>query len=281
MQFVLSHPRLNEFRSCTLKFLKRHHVDLPTVHVIVPQDMADSFKMTGVNVHVICNPPVEGGPFHGGVHMGKLRTQVCQMFDIGTEIIELDDNITEILVQRQPVQNFIDLMKSCFELLKGKVQIFGLNPGHMISKTYSGSPDVLGLHQVPNGCVGFHNMGLTLTLPMREDIDRVMVIFSQGGQVLRRRGHQVVTRDMSCWHSHLGHKPNSEKELAKHIEDELLSTHRGVYLQYQGGWGGFGIRMSGKMPNKRKSTRKSQTRASSHGKKRSHHKKKTGAELAL
>ena len=252
-----------------------------SVHVLVQGHIVDSFKKTGVNVHVIWDPPIESGPFQNGIHMGKVRTQASKMFDLGTEIVELDDNITDIFYQRRPVGDFMALMQDCFQLLKGKVQIFGLNPGHLIARPYAGRPDMVGLHQIYNGCVGFRNMDLTLSLPIREDLDRVMVIFSHDGSALRRRGYQLVVKDMSCWHSHLGYAHDSIQQLGKCIEDEVLSLHRGVYLRFQGGWAGFGMRLSSRAAKKRRSVKKQHPRSQSNGKKRSHHKQKTGAELAL
>ena len=278
MQFVLCHPRLDEFRECSLEFLQRHHIDMKRVHVLVPGHMVDIFKQTGVNVHSISDSPVESGPFQDGVHMGKVRTQASQMFEVGEEIVELIDNITDITFQKRPVQDFMALMQECFKLLKGKIQMFGLNPGHLMGRSYAGRPDVSGLHQIYNGCVGFRNMRLTLTLPMREDLDRVMVIFSQGGSVLRRRGHQLIVKDMSCWHSHLGYSQGSIHTLGKCIEDEVLSLHSGVYLRYQGGWGSFGMRLSSKPKRKGGSVKRVKSGSQP---KRSHHKQKTGAELAL
>lgn len=289
MIFAVAHPRHREFQELTLQYLVKHDVSLVDIHVFTTASMVDKFKTLGVNVHVIEAVPIcDDGPFKGGMHMGNIRNQISRTFEEGAQIVELEDNINTIHFRKKPLSDFKKHIHDSFGLLKGAKRIFAMNPGALVGSSWTGSEDVEGLHNAYNGCVGWLNVHLNLLLPLREDLDRVMALHNKGYSVLRRRAYQVVVTEMSCRYTHLGYDENVHDSLGKHIQQLIVQTHPTVFIRQTNGWGGYGFRSSSsvsgkahKKSTKCKKTQKMRKATSCTGSKRSHHKKKTGAELAL
>lgn len=288
MIFAVAHPRHKEFKELTFQYLVKHDVSPVNIHVFTIASMADKFKALGVHVHVIEGDSICDGPFKGGMHMGSIRSQISRTFEEGAQIVELDDNINTIHFRKKPLSDFKKHLNDSFGLLKGTNRIFAMNPGALAGSSWVGSEDVQGLHNAYNGCVGWLNIHLNLVLPIREDLDRVMSLHNKGYSVLRRRAYQVIVTDISCWYTHLGYDENVHESLGKHIQQLIVQTHPTIFIRQTNGWGGYGFRssaaVSGKARKKSTKSKKTQklTRAKScPGLKRSHHKKKTGAELAL
>ena len=287
MIFAMAHPRHREFQQLTFQYLVKHDVSPVDIHVFTTASMADRFQALGVNIHVVEDVLICDGPFKGGMHMGSIRSQISKTFEEGTQIVELDDNINTIHFRKKPLSNFKEHLQDSFKLLKGTNRIFAMNPGALAGSSWSGSEDVKGLHNAYNGCIGWLNTHLTLALPLREDLDRVMTIHNRGYSVLRRRAYQVIVTETSCWYTHLGYDECVHEKLGKHIQQLIVQTHPTIFIRQTNGWGGYGFRSSAAVSGKarKKSTKSKKTQKlrakSCPGVKRSHHKKKTGAELAL
>jgi hypothetical protein len=239
INIVIALPRIHEFTTLTLPFLKRHNVCLRTVHVFTN---TCHFQSLGVVVHALKTKPAEDGPYKGAFNMGYVHQEIALEFEPDSMLVELSDNIRDILYLGDPVVCFTKLIKNSFAALHGRVRMFGFSPGTMHYCAKPTIQDQVGIMHMHRGCVGILNTrGLDTNIPLREDLDRVMLLQKAGYSVMRRYAYQVSTREISCRYKHLGY--TNMMSIHPLILKTITAKHDMLYIKRHAGEGSVGIRL--------------------------------------
>ena len=190
MNFVIaiaSHKRPEIIQSKTLNLLKKHKMSMKNVFVspesyeeYIPIKNKWKFNLVGGDNTTIL----------------KARNNIIKYFDEGQNILEMDDDVAQIEitlkgVKNKPVKDLKELFNESFQIIH-QGGLFGFNAN--TNNFFAGNKDKFGLYSIINSCLGYKNdKRIKLTVPEKEDFQRVIQFYELNLPILKRTGYGINT----------------------------------------------------------------------------------------
>jgi hypothetical protein len=187
---IASHKRPEILQSKTLNLLKKHKISMRKVYVFVsPESYEDylpiknkfKFNLVGGNNSSIL----------------QTRNNIIDYFKEGQNILEIDDDVEQIEItlkglKNKPVTNLKELFNESFDMIASG-GLFGYNAN--TNNFFAGNKDKFGLYSIINSCLGYRNdKRIKLTVPEKEDFQRVIQFYELDLPILKRTGYGIKTR---------------------------------------------------------------------------------------
>lgn len=185
---IASHKREDILESKTLKLLKDHKINFKKVYVFASPESIKNYKSLRdkYNFNLLL----------GGTIL-QARNNIIQFFDEGENIIEMDDDIENIEItikgkKNKSVGNIITLFNESFKMIKDG-GLFGFNAN--TNNFFADGKDKYGLYSIINSTLGYKNNKLIkLTVPEKEDFERVIKFYLLKLPILKRCGYGIKTK---------------------------------------------------------------------------------------
>ena len=188
MDYIIAIPSYDRFigiQSKTLKFLERHDIAFAKIYIFVSSESYKQYSdLSLLGVHLIESRHT----------ITATRNHIIDYFSTGVNIVEMDDDVEDIIRMDtgQPVDNFNTLCRESFGIL-GTSGIWGFNSTD--NRFYANMIDKFGLASIVNACMGYVNdKRIKLTIPEKEDFQRVAIASTLGIPILKRGMYGIKTR---------------------------------------------------------------------------------------
>jgi hypothetical protein len=208
MIFVIpSYQRAEVLRQKSLALLFKYGVRGKDIHVFIvdsPEQIAAYAYLKELDVNVHCGPV--------GLH--NMRNHISKYFGKGTEMVCLDDDISDIVYMNEdvsiadkksckryplksfPVDHFSEWLQGTFAWMReNNVNLFGIYPvrnGYFMKSSPAVTHDLRFCVGAFWGCI--NQPDIMLTIEEKEDVERTLKYFEADGAVLRYNHIAPVTR---------------------------------------------------------------------------------------
>jgi len=187
---IPSHKRSEQFKEKTLNLLKKHNFDLKYIYIFVSPESYDEYSKIFVDCNVILSKN----------NILDTRNHIIEYFDEGEEIVEMDDDVEDIVhtikeVKSTSVEDLQELFRDSFEKSKGG--LWGMNATLTSNNFFASGKDSFGIQQVSivNSCIGYTNRkDIKLTVPEKEDFERVILFYKKDIPILKRGQYGIKTK---------------------------------------------------------------------------------------
>lgn len=187
---IASHARKNILEQRTIALLTKHKINMNIVYVFVSDTSYDNY----IDLQKKYNFNLMKGNNNSIL---ETRNNIIQYFEEGQPIIEIDDDITDIVILNkhkptESLENLDELFLECFAMLPGQ-GLFGFCA--QANSFFSNCTDQFGLYSIINSCLGYYNdKRIVLTVKEKEDYERTCIFYTMNLPILKRSGFGIKTK---------------------------------------------------------------------------------------
>lgn len=222
---IASHNRRELLQRHTLRLLQRHNVNMARVHVFASADSYydDIAKVWGFNLH-------KGEKCQTSITCA--RNDIIQYFDEGQRIVEIDDDVEDIVEFKgkhvEPVEDLTKVITESFEKI-GSNGLWGVCAN--ANAFFASGNDQEGPRSIVNSFLGYVNdKRVVLTVPEKEDFQRVCIFYDHNLPILKRGMYGVDTR---YWYNKGGiqdrYNFHTRKVRQRESAEELMRMYPGMF----------------------------------------------------
>ena len=222
---IPSHDRREMLQRHTLQLLRRHEIDMSTVHVFAsPESFYDDIAQAwGFHLH-------KGD--ESQVSITCARNDIIRHFDEGQRVVEMDDDVEDIVEfcgkNVAPVENLHKLITESFEKI-GDAGLWGVCANS--NAFFASGRDQVGPRSIVNSFLGYVNdKRVVLTVPEKEDFERVCIFYKNDLTVLKQGIFGVNTR---YWYNAGGiqgrYNFRTRKEKQRESARQLMEMYPGFF----------------------------------------------------
>ena len=195
---IPSHHRVEQLKKKTLKLLLKHGFSEDDIYIFVAPECyemyVNEFKNVILSRDSIC----------------AKRNHIIEYFPEGERIVEMDDDVEDILHTKKdeknyPVENLKDFYEENFNMLRGEVPqkwngdapkgLWGMNANTNQYFATGEDKHKIQLCSICNTTLGYFNhKDIKLTVPEKEDFERVIQYYLAGIPILKRCGYGIKTK---------------------------------------------------------------------------------------
>jgi len=195
---IPSHHRLEQLKSKTYSLLIKHGFSEDDIYIFVAPECYDEYYVEFKNVIL------------SKLNITDKRNHIIEFFRSGEMIVEMDDDIEDIMNTKKdekatPVEDIKELFENSFEMLRGDIPqkwggeapkgLWGLNAN--CNTFFATGEDKHGVQlcSIINSTLGYFNdKDIQLTIPEKEDFERVIKYYLKDIPILKRCGYGIKTK---------------------------------------------------------------------------------------
>lgn len=245
---IPSHNRQQLIQTTTLPLLKNHNVNMNNVYVFCSTKSYNNYvhisNIWGFNLIKSFDSITE------------TRNHIISFFQSGDRVVEIDDDVKDILIVEKnrkaiEISNFIEFLNESFDLLPGQ-GLWGVNS--TCNGYFSSGKDNYGMYSIVNSFLGYYNdKRILLTLPEKEDFERVIKFYELHLPVMKRGRYGVKTK---YWTNKGGIQSHYDFEtrmlVQKKCADILLKKYPWAIRKYTRKNGIVDVRFKKNLPTSKK-----------------------------
>ena len=221
---IPSHKRSEQFKQKTYNLLKKHNFDSKDIYIFVSPESYEEYSKIFIDCNVILSKN----------NILDTRNHIIDFFNEGEQIVELDDDVEDIVhtikeIKSTSVEDLQEIFKDSFEKCKGG--LWGMNATLTSNNFFASGKDSIGLQQlsIVNSCLGYYNRkDIKLTVPEKEDFERVILFYKKDIPILKRGQYGIKTK---YWKNAGGIQDRYNFEKRKEVQE--LSANM-IMEQYPG-----------------------------------------------
>jgi|9_EtaG_2_1085328.scaffolds.fasta_scaffold05276_3 hypothetical protein len=229
---IPSHNRLQQFLNKTYALLMKHNFNSEDIFIFVSPESFEEYD-NYFNKNKLCNVILSKD------NILDTRNHIIEYFNEGEQIVEMDDDIEDIVhtikeVKSTSVEDLKTLFLESFQLCQGG--LWGFNAQLTSNNFFASGEDRVGHWQtsIVNSCLGYYNnKNISLSVPEKEDFERVILFYKNNIPILKRGQFGIKTK---YWTNKGGIQDrydfNKRKEVQLYSANMILEKYPGHAYTY-------------------------------------------------